>query len=821
MASPYECIMGKDVPVRLKKMLQDHDDLLKQQNPGMSDDARAALTFDQVKEQLNLKQTNLLRQAEVQSNINKLVEGKGSKEQVRILLNLFEGSDDRRNTDFLSVAGVRNIERAVMDGMIADMYQNFVRRVATPGTTRNKALQRNVAREAFGTNTGDRTAKDMKDGLRKMEKYVVDTLRQHGVKVGYDPDRQFIVHHRTSAFTGVNRDTWVADIIDRLDLSAMKEHTTGQPFTRQSIRPVLNELFDVIRTGGSHAIQPGKKNFLAAWQRADQSRFFIWNDFDAWEGYNQKYGFGDDYFTAIVKYTDRMARDLALFKVLGPDWDATNNYVLDLARKAAGELNPNTAEGRVLQVKRAIAIATGDLANPGNRALAEAGSSTRNVIQSAVLGSTAIVQLTGDSFLQHSARKFNGLSTWNQIPQFISALGSFGVHGAKSNKAYLALRLGLPIQSIQHSILGSMRAIGEFDGSKWSHMVADTNFRMSGMTTITDAQQSAFSTEFVVNLTESLGKSYKNLRDPMLGKAMDAYGISEADWLRVSKVANTFDNHGVRYLDLLNLREIEPEIGGRILQMIHSETSKRAVLTSTPKGERRLRRGTRAGTAEGELARLGTNLMSWPATYMWAQLGARMVDPALNKFGKVSQIAMLQIGMTVMGGLATYARDIAQGKDPQALDNPDFWLRAAAVGGSMGLLGDFLFREHYSAAETMANSMGPGVGLMFEVGSMGTKALQAGYRELTGEAGDNDSYRPGRDALKIAQKVTPLSSLWYAKAGIDRIVFDSLGRMVDKDYESYLRNSTRRAARDHGQTYWWDRGELTPDRAPDLGKILE
>jgi hypothetical protein len=814
LASPFDCILGKPVPQRLKNKLTEADDRLRQQYPDMDDSARATHLFDMMQEQLSANERNLFRMSEVQNRINSTIEGRAPREQIRILMNTIEGAEDRRFAFMLSVAGTRSAERAIMDGFVADMYKEFTRRLATPGLTRNKGLQRNIVRESFGEDTGDATAKAMLGGLRKMEEYNVNSMRAEGARVHYDPNRQFIVQHSAAAVRRVSQSEWVDDILPRLDLERMVDRETGLPFTPETIRPVLDDLYHTIRTNGAHDLQPGVRKWLPAWQRVDQTRFFIWKDFDAWEGYNNQFGFGDDYFGAVVRYIDRMSRDVALFKTLGPDWDATGVYMRDLMQKAAAEHSPTTARHNVAQFQNALDIATGKMGQPHNQWLAQAGSSARNVFQSALLGQTAILQALGDSWLQTMARQFNGLSVSRQIPQFTRNLLDFARKGPKAAAADLALRIGVPIQSIQHSILGSMRAIGEFDGAKWSHLMADTNFRLGGMTLITDAQQAAFGTEFVINLTENLGRRYANFRDPQLGRAMELYGISEADWLRVSQVAPTFDNQGVRYLDLLTLmREVDYDVGARIHQMITTEMNARAVLTRTPAASRRLTFGRSPGSVEGEMARVGTNLLSWPITFLWTQIGARFMEPNISGGRKALQMANLFIGMTVMGAFATYIRDIAAGRDPQTIENIDFWRRSAALGGGLGIMADWLFREHYGEWDLLSKMIGPGFGIAAHALSIPIRGAQSAVVD--------DDYNVGRDVVRLLRQATPFSTLWYARAAIDRLIFDQLQDMVDPNARESFRSRRRNYARNKDQTFWWAPGETSPERAPDFGRIFE
>jgi hypothetical protein len=63
------------------------------------------------------------------------------------------------------------------------------------------------------------------------------------------------------------------------------------------------------------------------------------------------------------------------------------------------------------------------------------------------------------------------------------------------------------------------------------------------------------------------------------------------------------------------------------------------------------------------------------------------VSPQLSRVPSVvviAQIASLGLFMTMARALSMQAKYVLQGKDPRAMNNGDFWLRAALQGGAAG-----------------------------------------------------------------------------------------------------------------------------------------
>jgi len=167
----------------------------------------------------------------------------------------------------------------------------------------------------------------------------------------------------------------------------------------------------------------------------------------------------------------------------------------------------------------------------------------------------------------------------------------------------------------------------------------------------------------------------------------------------------------------------------------------------------------------------------------------------------------------LMGALALQLKEMAKGRDPRPMEGPEFWGAAFMQGGGLGIYGDFLFsdlnRFDRGLSETIA---GPVVGFANDV------------RKLTIgniiEAAQGEDTKIASEMISFAQRYTPGASLWYARLGLERMLFDQMKLWADPKAKQKMRNTKRKYAREYGQDYWWSPGKMQPTRGPDVGKMF-
>lgn len=193
--------------------------------------------------------------------------------------------------------------------------------------------------------------------------------------------------------------------------------------------------------------------------------------------------------------------------------------------------------------------------------------------------------------------------------------------------------------------------------------------------------------------------------------------------------------------------------------------------------------------------------------------GFRQLVNRANDLDAVPAIKFLAsyiAGTTLAGMFANQMNSLLTGNDPLDMTKPTTWVQALLKGGSFGIYGDFLFQDHTQYGSSIAATIG---GPVLSFAEQLTKLLITNPQKAL--QGEETSF--GADALKTARMITPFANLWYAKAITNHLILQQLQEMANPGYNDRVRD---RAQREFNTTSWWEPGETTPRRAPDLGKAV-
>lgn len=165
--------------------------------------------------------------------------------------------------------------------------------------------------------------------------------------------------------------------------------------------------------------------------------------------------------------------------------------------------------------------------------------------------------------------------------------------------------------------------------------------------------------------------------------------------------------------------------------------------------------------------------------------------------------------MTIMGALAMQLKEISKGRDPRSMDDDkaaEFWGAAVLQGGGLGIFGDFLGASENRFGSGLASTLaGPGVQSVQNVLDLTVGNAMKAVR--------GDETQVGADLIKVLKQETPGGSLWYARLALERVLIDTLQEQIDPEYRASFRRMRQRAD-ERGQEFWWEPGELSPERAP-------
>ncbi len=685
------------------------------------------------------------------------------------------------------------------------------------GNVRERALLLDVVRELHGEATGSASAKLMAKAIRDAQNRARALFNAHGGDIGELADRGLRHAHSRQKITKAGFKSWRDEISTKLDWNRIIDHQTGKPFTsevggrpnRAAADRFLKAVYDDITTAGwkdrSPSMATGGK---ALYNTRAEARVLHFNDADDWMSYNDLFGDANP-FDAIVDELSGLARDIALMKTFGPNPKAGLEHASQvMQRNAALSLDPKNIE--LIDKKTKLArVMLGDITGennvPANHAMAAFFAGTREVIVSSKLGSATISALS-DWVTMRSAAKAIGMNPNNLFKREMDLMAS---NATKETAA----RMGYVADTLSQTNAASIRFMGDIWSPQITKRISSFALRVNGLSFVTDMRRIAFKMEFAGHLADNAGRRLNDM-DPELQKIFRESGFTEADWdlLRDANALFTADNGATflspsYWLEHTNAPRAQAEDLAIRLETLSEEWMEFAIPSTSLEGKAFLKGTAAPGSVGGEIMRSSIMFKSYAISLQLNQYRHVMAMP--TGLARAQYVASISAQMIIMGAMAVQLKEIVKGRDPLPMDNPKFWAAALMQGGGVGIFGDFFASETSRAgggfAETLA---GPVVGLGGDI----LRVVASNVASIA--AGDGTNF--GRDFVNLARYNAPLTTNWYTRLVTDRLVWDQVQDFLDPEARSQWRRSERKRAREYGNTSWWDRGELLPNRAPDI-----
>ena len=718
-----------------------------------------------------------------------------------------------------SIAGRAKAITSLAHGELADLLSTF-RRSRLTGQRFNKPLMDDVIREILGQSTGKPEAKAMADAVDK----VFETLRTEFNKAGGEIgklERYVPQFHEPRALLKAGYAGWRDAILPRLDVDRMRDPLTGGPLTPQRLEEGLRVSYDRITTGGWSDREPSQLPFgkgSLANQRAEH-RFLHFKTAEDWLAYDRDFGHGDP-IKAIFQHINGMSRDIAAMEVLGPNPNATLNWLKQVVQSEAGkaiageeslfkggaaakiqdklDYLPWRMQG-IYDYVRGRQVVSGRLATGfGN---------VRNVLTSAQLGGASILAAATDPFIDRSARAMAGLPATKALYGIASAIKS----GSTREQA---VRSGLILDDFLHIVGDEARYAGTLGGSEWSKWLADRTVNLNGLEPITQARRHVFGLDFQATVADHAGQTFDQLgaANPYLRRTLESYGFTGKSWDSLRGTEAFKPEGGAGFVQPIDVKN--RDIAKRYLSMIYGETE-RAVPTGTARSQSFVTGGAPRGSVFGEMLGSGLQYKSFALSFTTLQWQAFKQELQQGPARAAGYAASLAIPLTLGGALSVQLKNIMNGKDLQPMDATTgqglkFWTQAFQTGGGFGVMGDFLFSDQTRFGANFTETLaGPTAGLISDIFKLTVGNAQ--------EAIQGKKTHVGREAVRIGGKYVPIvSTLPYTRAAYQRMFLDQLQYLTDPEAHKYFHDQQTRMKRETGQGYWWKPGETSPERLPEF-----
>ncbi|MGH8431778.1 MAG: hypothetical protein ACREUF_15385, partial [Solimonas sp.] len=714
----------------------------------------------------------------------------------------------------------RDVVRGQLHGIMRDLIERYSPKAAGivhPTQGLDDLVQEMFALVGRGKATSNAEAKAFAKAVKDTQDMSIDLWNMAGGTLLRREDYAMPQHQSRWRMAKVGEQAWVDRHMTWLDWSAMRR-TDGSPMPAGDAerRKILQDVYATMKTDGLVDINTRSPGRGSLGNTFDESRFLVFKDADAWKEMHAMFGEGSVYDVILTHWEDAAHR-IAMLKRFGPNPEMMRDIVNATALKIAAQRDAkekgsmktfavSKAEKELVHFNNMMDVASRRTKMASESTSGHVMAGVRNILTSAYLGSASLIAMPGDFMTGMLARYFDAMPMAGGIRWYLEQMTPFAGKEARA--------IGLQAGFVNESAVAMNYAAERFSGLQtfgpaWTRRVSDITLRLSLLSPHTQSARLATELEFLGLLTRDRGKK---LSDLTYRSIFERAGVDAADWDAFRALPTWSPRAGAEFIrpgdvfaHISNKKQAVALYDKMMVMMI--DQSKSMVLDASLHGQTVLRGNSRPGTLPGEILNSFALFKNFPVTMMHV-LGRRgMLEQ--SAVGKLSYFSALIIGMTAAGAMGIQLREMAQGRDPRRMDTADFWSNAMLTGGGLGIAADIVFsganRFGHGPAETIA-------------GPVFTAAEE--WQELT--IGNLAQLWQGKEtnalpeAIKVARRAMPGSSIWYARAALQRTIFDQLQREVDpRAYGQWQRDEARRM-RDYNQGYWWSQGDMGPSRAPML-----
>ena len=738
------------------------------------------------------------------------------------------------NGDMSGITSLNSEYKVIANETKRKMWNFYTKIKGALGIWTDSNLMKDVARERFGEDTGNSTAKQIASELGKMYDDLRNRFNAAGGNIGdLGDDFGFNTIWHSDKLKDAGVQQWLDDALKNIDRSKYVD-VDGNPLTNDQIKEMISYSFESITTDGLNKLNVGEMHQGGGkvTNRMSQSRVLHWKNADAWLEMQQKYG-ALPFVDLIDSHIDTMAKNIALVEKFGSNPNRAFELLAKEAKRIddASGIKTNVLTDGIRRATTMYDVFANREMNNGSEAWNAFGVAYRAWNVSTLLGSALLSSLSDIAPMIKLARMHN-LSVAKLMGNLIKELNPLNPKDRE-----ISFSMGIAVDEITSS-LGRFAAedlTSVYDRAsqvaRISNTAASTIMRASLLNAWTRATKAAWS-KTLMNKYADLPKNKKwaqlDVEDQGFLKSV---GLDERTWEVMGLAEPMKDGSGNPLMttqSILNIPDDQLKHLGDPVEVKNQAVKKyfshvldeqgMAIIEAGLRERTKLYGKTHGGSLVGFMARGMMQFKSFPVTFLMRH-GTRALRDGAFSTTPFTYMIPLAMGMGVMGALSLQLGEIASGNNPLPMwddEDPDvalgFMTRSMMKGGGLTLLGDIVV----AGADTSGRD-----GRDFLLGPIGGDMVKLG--QLT--AGTANQILNGKDVTNktnqiymLAKNKIPGQNLWYTKTAMNRLMFDDIQNMIAPDYqEKYKRKMQKQ-----GRSQWWESGEGLDGLNPiDFEEVVE
>lgn len=701
------------------------------------------------------------------------------------------------------------------------------------GRMTNPAQEAHIADELHGISSGNANAAALAKGITESLEDLRLMFNEAG-GLASKLDNWGLPHvHNRLAVMRAGFDEWFARIDSRLDWARINDPLTGKPIARgpdgqvpiEFKRSYLKSAYDNVVFGkdASEAVY-GRPKGVATYRKHMDSRHLHFKSGKDWLEYNRDFGTGGLH-ASLMGHVHRMSRDIILMREFGPNPKLGAEYEADLWRAKAKNTGNESILGAIAsdsaQALRMLNVMSGGSVpqDPAQQWIATSMSTTRSLLGAAFLDRAMIASLS-DMNTMRMAAKSMGMNPSNLISRQIGIM--------QSMTREELLRAGWIADTMADAGTAVARFQQEVAPAEWAERVTQASMRIQGLSAWTDRARATAYQGFSGFMASQITRDLADL-EPPLRALLQKWGVTQADWAEFRRPEHLFTaGNGATFAMPLNFRNVTQFPADKAdalffkMQGATEEFMELAVPTKSLLAQGWVDPAAYnlpPGSIAYEVMKSGLAFKSFPMTFTINQYRQIMAAGGFTSKGGITYMLDLAAGATLLGAISIQANEILMGRDPQDMTDPAYWVRAAAKGGGLGIVGDIVSTGQSSWGGGFQGYVaGPIPQAMTDIyGLTIGNALTAAYQAATGE---EVNVKFGQDLAKFGKRYTPMGQTPLIGPAIDRLLWDRLAMLLDPDAGEALVNAAKRRANLNSSGDYWLPGDALPSRVPNLSNAI-